>query len=288
MRQLKITQNITNRDSKTLEKYFNDISKEDLLTAEEEVDLARRSREGDGKALEKLVRANLRFVVSVAKQYQHTKIPLNDLINEGNFGLVKAALRFDETRGFKFISYAVWWIRQSIIQALSSYARLIRIPANKLSALSKIDKATSSHQQEFEREPTEEELAEILHMTEEEIRNAVHAATKPISVDKPFEDGESSTLLDVIENKEANTVEDKWIAETSLKNDVEEVLSALTTKESTVLKMFFGIGYEYNFSLDDIGESLGISRERVRQIKERAVARLSRNPNSRLLAQYLG
>ena len=288
MRQLKITQSITNRDSQTLEKYFNDISKVDLLTLEEEVDLARRIREGDEVALEKLTKANLRFVVSVAKQYQNSRIPLNDLINEGNLGLVKAAKKFDETRGFKFISYAVWWIRQSIMQALADQSRLVRLPLNKIGSLSKINNAAAIIEQEYEREPTAEELAEFLDITVDEVKNTMDSSTKQISVDAPFVEGESNSLLDVLENEEAESVDDELAYRDSLKVEIERILTILSEREREVVKRFFGIGYESKSSLEEIGDDLGLTRERVRQIKDKAIRKLSSNSNINLLIPYLG
>ncbi|MCG8317921.1 MAG: sigma-70 family RNA polymerase sigma factor [Cytophagales bacterium] len=288
MRQLKITQSITNRDSQTLEKYFNDISKVDLLTLEEEVDLARRIREGDEVALEKLTKANLRFVVSVAKQYQNSRIPLNDLINEGNLGLVKAAKKFDETRGFKFISYAVWWIRQSIMQALADQSRLVRLPLNKIGSLSKINNAAAIIEQEYEREPTAEELAEFLDITVDEVKNTMDSSTKQISVDAPFVEGESNSLLDVLENEEAESVDEELAYRDSLKVEIERILTILSEREREVVKRFFGIGYESKSSLEEIGDDLGLTRERVRQIKDKAIRKLSSNSNINLLIPYLG
>ena len=288
MRQLKITQSITNRDSQTLEKYFNDISKVDLLTLEEEVDLARRIREGDEVALEKLTKANLRFVVSVAKQYQNSRIPLNDLINEGNLGLVKAAKKFDETRGFKFISYAVWWIRQSIMQALADQSRLVRLPLNKIGSLSKINNAAAIIEQEYEREPTAEELAEFLDITVDEVKNTMDSSTKQISVDAPFVEGESNSLLDVLENEEAESVDEELAYRDSLKVEIERILTILSEREREVVKRFFGIGYESKSSLEEIGDDLGLTRERVRKIKDKAIRKLSSNSNINLLIPYLG
>ncbi len=288
MRQLKITQSITNRDSKTLEKYFNEIAHEELLTPEEEVDLAKRIRQGDQVALEKLTKANLRFVVSVAKQYQHNKIPLNDLINEGNLGLVKAAKRFDETRGFKFISYAVWWIRQAIMQALAEQSRLVRLPSNKITALSKINQAISSIEQKFEREPTNAELAELLDISVEEVRTTIRSSVKQVSMDAPFSENEGNSLLDVLINHDANEVNDKLIYSDSLKAEIGRLLSNLNAREREVIKYFFGIDKASTMSLGDIGEMLHLSRERVRQIKDRALNKLATHPSVQLLVPYLG
>ncbi len=288
MRQLKITQTITNRESQSLERYFNEINKVDLLTPEEEVELARRIREGDEKALEKLTKANLRFVVSVAKQYQNRNLSLNDLINEGNLGLVKAAKKFDETRGFKFISYAVWWIRQSIMQALADQSRIVRLPLNKTGALSKINRAFSELEQRFEREPTPEELSNILDMDENEITNTLRAGSKQVSVDAPFQDGESNSLLDVLENKNTHSTDQSVAYTDSLRIETSRALAALTERERTVVKMFFGIGHEHPMSLEQIGEELDLTRERVRQIKEKAIRKLRGSSRSKLLAEYLG
>lgn len=287
MRQLKISQSITNRDSKTLEKYFNEVSKEDLLTPEQEVDLAKRIKTGDKQALEKLVKANLRFVVSVAKQYQHSKVPLNDLINEGNIGLVKAAQKFDETKGFKFISYAVWWIRQSIMQALADNSRFIRIPVNKVGALSKIKEAVSIMEQAFEREPTPEELAEYLGVTVDEIKSATDAISSHSSLDAPFVEGESNSLIDVIENSNADDVANDLEYTNSLRIEIERLLVHLSEREREVIKQYFGIGCESKLSLEDIGADLGLTRERVRQIKEKALRKLRTKTSIKLLKPYL-
>jgi RNA polymerase primary sigma factor len=287
MRQLKITQSITNRDSKTLEKYFNEVSKEELLTPDQEVDLARRIKSGDRQALEKLVKANLRFVVSVAKQYQHSKVPLNDLINEGNIGLVKAAQKFDETKGFKFISYAVWWIRQSIMQALADNSRFIRIPVNKVGALSKIKEAVTVMEQKFEREPTAEELADFLNLTVEEIKSATDAISTHSSLDAPFVEGESNSLIDVLENDDADDVAGALEYRNSLRIEIERLLVHLTEREREVIKQYFGIGCESKLSLEDIGSDLGLTRERVRQIKEKALRKLRTKTSIKLLKPYL-
>lgn len=286
MRQLKITQSITNRDSKTLEKYFNEVSKEELLTPEQEVDLARRIKTGDTQALEKLVKANLRFVVSVAKQYQHSKVPLNDLINEGNIGLVKAAQKFDETKGFKFISYAVWWIRQSIMQALADNSRFIRIPVNKVGALSKIKEAVSIMEQTFEREPTPEELADFLGVTVEEVKSATDAISSHSSLDAPFVEGESNSLIDVLENSNADDVSNELEYRSSLRTEIQRLLVHLSEREREVIKQYFGIGCESKLSLEDIGSDLGLTRERVRQIKEKALRKLRTKTSIKLLKPY--
>ncbi|MEO1049621.1 MAG: RNA polymerase sigma factor RpoD/SigA [Bacteroidota bacterium] len=288
MRQLKITNTITNRESQSLERYFTEISKVELLTPEEEVDLAKRIKEGDRKALERLVKANLRFVVSVAKQYQNRSMSLNDLINEGNLGLVKAAQKFDETRGFKFISYAVWWIRQSIMQALAEKSRPVRLPLNKVGTLNKIKQTMSDLEQKYEREPTPEELAEILNMSEYDVTNTLNSGAKSLSVDAPFQEGEDNSLLDVLENSDTASA-DKQVSYTdSLNIETERALQSLSEKERNVIKMFFGIGLEHPMSLEQIGEEIGITRERVRQIKEKALTKLRSNSRNKLLAEYLG
>jgi len=287
MRQLKITQLITNRDSGTLEKYFNDIAKVDLLTADEEAELARRIKQGDEQALEKLIKANLRFVVSVAKQYHHGSMPLNDLINEGNFGLIKAAKMFDETKGFKFISYAVWWIRQSIMNALDNHSRIVRIPANKIGELSKINQATSVIEQKFEREPTQEELADFLGIQVDDIKTANTAAISQSSLDAPIGDDENGTLLDIMRNPDENSVDSVLVDKHSLKVEIDRVLSILLDREREVIKRFFGIGFDYNRSLEDIALDLDLTRERVRQIKENALLKLRSTAGVQLLQSYL-
>jgi RNA polymerase primary sigma factor len=288
MRQLKITQTITNRESQSLERYFNEINKVDLLTPDEEVELARRIRQGDEQALERLTKANLRFVVSVAKQYQNRNLSLNDLINEGNLGLVKAAKKFDETRGFKFISYAVWWIRQSIMQALADQSRIVRLPLNKTGALNKINRAYSELEQKYEREPTPEELEEILDMDLEEISSTLRAGTRQISVDAPFSDEESNSLLDVLENKNTVATDHDMAYRDSLRVETARALAALSDREKAVIEMFFGINSDHPMSLEQIGEKLDLTRERVRQIKEKAIRRLRASAKSKMLAEYLG
>ncbi len=289
MRQLKITQTITNRkESASLEKYFNDISKIELLTAEQEVDLAKRIKMGDDLALEKLTRANLRFVVSVAKQYQNKHLSLNDLINEGNLGLVKAAQKFDETRGFKFISYAVWWIRQSIAQAIAEHSRIVRLPLNRSSTLNKINRVFSELEQRYEREPTPEELAEIMEVELGEITKTLAAGTRQVSVDAPFGSEDTGSLLDVLEDKTIKNTDQDVAYTNSLKIEVDRVLSTLSHREKAVICMAFGLGGNSIHSLEQIGEELGITRERVRQIKERAIKRLRASSKSHLLAEYLG
>ena len=288
MRQLKISQNITNRESQSLEKYFNDVNKVDLLTVDEEVNLAKRIREGDQLALEKLVKANLRFVVSVAKQYQNRSLSLNDLINEGNLGLIKAAQKFDHTRGFKFISYAVWWIRQSIMQALAEQSRLIRLPLNRVGSINKINQAASMLEQELERVPTEQELADYLGLDVSEVKGALDSVTRQVSVDAPFGDDDSGSLLDVLEDKNVKGTDRDLTYSASLRVEVERSLSRLSERERQVIKMFFGIGCKEALSLEQIGEILDLSTERVRQIKEKALSRLRMSSRNSLLAEYLG
>ena len=287
MRQLKITKSITNRESESLEKYLQEIGNVDLVTAEEEVLLAQKIKQGDQDALEKLVKANLRFVVSVAKQYQHNGLTLNDLINEGNVGLVKAAQKFDETKGFKFISYAVWWIRQSIMQALAEQSRLVRLPLNKVGSLSKINKAFSELEQQYEREPTPEELAECLELGVDEIKNTMSVSMRHVSVDAPFDDGENSSLLDVLENREVEKTDEQLNYTYSLKVETERTLSTLTERERDVIKLFFGIGVPYAMTLEDIGEEFGLTRERVRQIKDNAINKLRFSSRNKSLKAYL-
>ncbi|MDA0196513.1 MAG: RNA polymerase sigma factor RpoD/SigA [Bacteroidetes bacterium] len=288
MRQLKISQNITNRESQSLEKYFNDVNKVDLLTVDEEVDLAKRIHDGDQLALEKLVKANLRFVVSVAKQYQNRSLSLNDLINEGNLGLIKAAQKFDHTRGFKFISYAVWWIRQSIMQALAEQSRLIRLPLNRVGSINKINQAASMLEQGLQRMPTEQELAEYLGLDVSEIKGALDSVTRQVSVDAPFGDDDSGSLLDVLEDKNVEGTDIGLTYTHSLRVEVERSLSRLSERERQVIKMFFGIGCKEALSLEQIGEILDLSTERVRQIKEKALSRLRMSSKNSLLAEYLG
>ena len=287
MRQLKISKSITNRESQSIEKYLQEIGKVELLTPEEEVDLAKRIKKGDKEALEKLTRANLRFVVSVAKQYQNNSLSLNDLINEGNLGLVKAAQRFDETRGFKFISYAVWWIRQSIIQALAEQSRLVRLPLNKVGSLSKINKAFSELEQKYEREPSADELAQLLDISADDIESTMQVSSRHVSVDAPFSDGESGSLMDVLENREADGTDDHLEFQDSLRIECERTLATLTERERDVIKLFFGIGVPHAMTLQDIGEHLGLTRERVRQIKDKAINKLRTTSRSESLKAYL-
>ena len=286
MRQLKISQSITQRDAGTLEKYLQDIAKEKLLTAEEEVELAQRIRKGDRLALEKLTKANLRFVVSVAKQYQNQGLSLPDLINEGNLGLIKAAEKFDETRGFKFISYAVWWIRQSILQALAEQSRIVRLPLNQVGSLNKINKAYSKFEQENERVPSPEELAAMMDLPKEKIVDTLRVSGRHVSVDAPFVEGEDNSLLDVLENKDSPIADDMLMNE-SLSREIERSLATLTERERDIIRLFFGIGCQ-EMTLEEIGEKFGLTRERVRQIKEKAIRRLRHTSRSKLLKTYLG
>lgn len=288
MRQLKITKSITNRESQSLEKYLQEIGKVDLITPEEEVQLAIKIKQGDQKALEKLTNSNLRFVVSVAKQYQNQGLSLSDLINEGNLGLIKAAQRFDETRGFKFISYAVWWIRQSILQALAEQSRIVRLPLNKVGLSNKIIKAYSQLEQEFEREPSTEELADLLDLPTEEIETTLGVAARHISVDAPFSDSEENCLLDVLENENAESTDNEMSHNDSLRCEIERSLSALTERQRQVLKYYFGIGVENALSLEDIGERFNLTRERVRQIKDKAILKLRTTNRCDLLKAFLG
>ena len=288
MRQLKITKSITNRESQSLEKYLQEIGKVDLLTPEEEVDLAKRIKQGDQQALENLTKANLRFVVSVAKQYQNQGLSLSDLINEGNLGLIKAAKRFDETRGFKFISYAVWWIRQSILQALAEQSRIVRLPLNKVGSLNKINRAFSQLEQEFEREPSSDELAEILEIGADEVEKTLGVAARHVSMDAPFVDGEDNSLLDVLENGNINSTDKKLEYNESLRTEIARSLNTLTERQCDVVKLYFGIGEEHPMSLEDIGDRFGLTRERVRQIKDKAINKLRSVSRSKLLKHYLG
>ena len=287
MRQLKITKSITNRDSASLDKYLQEIGREDLITAEDEVELAQKIKQGDQVALEKLVKANLRFVVSVSKQYQNQGLTLPDLINEGNLGLIKAAQRFDETRGFKFISYAVWWIRQSILQAIAEQARIVRLPLNQVGSLNRINKTFSKLEQEFEREPSPEEIAECLEIEEEKVTESQKISGRHVSMDAPFKDGEDGTLLDVLSNGNSPKTDVSLMNE-SLQKEIKRSLSTLTDREKDVIMLFFGIGIPHPLSLEEIGEKFGLTRERVRQIKEKGIRRLRHTSRSKLLKTYLG
>ncbi len=288
MRQLKITKSITNRESQSLEKYLQEIGKVDLLTPEEEVELARRIKQGDERALEELTEANLRFVVSVAKQYQNQGLSLSDLINEGNLGLIKAGQRFDETRGFKFISYAVWWIRQSILQALAEQSRIVRLPLNKVGSLNKINRAFSELEQEYEREPSADELSEVLDISTDEVETTMGVAARHISVDAPFIEGEDNSLLDVLEDDKMPEADKEVEYSESLRKEIERSLNTLTDRQRDVIKYYFGIGIEHSLSLEDIGDRFGLTRERVRQIKDKAINRLRSVKRSKLLKNYLG
>ncbi len=287
MRQLKISKQITNRESQSLDKYLQEIGKVDLLTPDEEVDLAKRIREGDQLALEKLTKANLRFVVSVAKQYQNQGLSLGDLINEGNLGLIKAAQRFDETRGFKFISYAVWWIRQSILQALAEQSRIVRLPLNRVGSLNKISKTFSELEQRFEREPSPDELAEVLEVTTSEVVDTMKISGRHVSMDAPFVQGEENNLYDVLEN-DSEEKPDSELMNDSLRREVQRALSTLTKREADVITLYFGLNGEHAMTLEEIGEKFNLTRERVRQIKEKAIRRLRHTSRSKALKPYLG
>jgi RNA polymerase primary sigma factor len=287
MRQLKIVKQITNRENQSLDKYLQEIGKVDLITAEEEVKLARRIREGDHQALEKLAKANLRFVVSVAKQYQNNGMSLGDLINEGNVGLIKAAARFDETRGFKFISYAVWWIRQSIMQALAEQSRIVRLPLNRVSSLNKISRTFSELEQKFQREPSEEELADVLQMATDEIRDNLKVSGRQVSVDAPFATGETNSLLDVLEDESSEMPDTDLLAD-SLRKEIQRALATLTDREAEVIQSYFGLNGEQAMTLEEIGHKFNLTRERVRQIKEKATRRLRHSSRSKSLKAYLG
>ena len=288
MRQLKITKSITNRESQSLEKYLQEIGKVELITPEEEVRLARAIKLGDQFALDKLTKANLRFVVSVAKQYQNQGLSLPDLINEGNLGLIKAAQRFDETRGFKFISYAVWWIRQSILQSLAEQSRIVRLPLNKVGLTNKIQKAFSKLEQEFEREPSPQELAEILELDTDEVAATLGIGGRHISMDTPLSEGEDNTLLDVMENPNAERAETNIEHKESLKQEIDRSMQSLTERQKEVICYFFGIGIDHPMTLEDIGERFSLTRERVRQIKDKAITKLRTNTRAQELRGYLG
>ena len=286
MRQLKITKSITNRESESLDKYLQEIGKEELLSTDEEVELAQRIRKGDHKALERLTKANLRFVVSVAKQYQNQGLSLPDLINEGNLGLIKAAEKFDETRGFKFISYAVWWIRQSILQAIAEQSRIVRLPLNQVGAVNKINREANRFEQEHERRPSTEELAEKIDLPEEKIDDALHVSGHHVSVDAPFVDGEDNSLLDVLVNDDAPMADRQLVLE-SLRAEIANALQTLNDRERKVIEAFFGIN-QPEMTLEEIGTKYGLTRERVRQIKEKAIRRLRSNTKNKMLKAYLG
>jgi RNA polymerase primary sigma factor len=288
MRQLKITKQVTNRETASLDKYLQEIGRVELITAEEEVRLAQRIKKGDGEALERLTKANLRFVVSVAKQYQNQGLTLGDLINEGNLGLIKAAQRFDETRGFKFISYAVWWIRQSILQALAEQSRIVRLPLNKIGSINKINKTFSKLEQEFEREPSTEEIATAMEISVDDIKDAMRTSGRHISMDAPLQQGEDSTLIDVLGDDDQPHPDASLITE-SLRREVERALSTLTTREADVIRLYFGLALgEQPMTLEEIGDRFDLTRERVRQIKEKAIRRLKHTSRSKILKTYLG
>ncbi len=286
MRQLKINKSITNRESASLDKYLQEIGHEELISVEEEVELAQRIRKGDRKALERLTKANLRFVVSVAKQYQNQGLSLPDLINEGNLGLIKAAEKFDETRGFKFISYAVWWIRQSILQAIAEQSRIVRLPLNQVGSVNKINRALNKFEQEHERRPSAEEIANKIDLPEEKVVDAMKVSGRHISVDAPFVDGEDNSLLDVLVNSDAPMADNSLVLE-SLRSEIERALLTLNDRERNIIEAFFGIG-QPEMTLEEIGDKYGLTRERVRQIKEKAIRRLRHNTDNQLLKSYLG
>jgi RNA polymerase primary sigma factor len=287
MRQLKIIKQVTNREALSVDKYLHEISKEDLLTAEQEVELARRIKKGDEQALEKLIRSNLRFVVSVAKQYQNQGLSLPDLINEGNLGLIKAARRFDETRGFKFISYAVWWIRQSILQALAEQARIVRLPLNKIGSINKINRALAELEQRHEREPSIQEISKTLELAPEEIKEAMKNSNKPLSMDAPLNEEEEDSMYDIMESDE-NPPPDENLINESLNREIERALSSLTEREAKIIRLYYGLGNKHPFTLEEIGEKINLTRERVRQIKEKAIKRLKHTTRNKILKSYLG
>lgn len=287
MRQLKITKSITNRESASLDKYLNEIGREELITIDDEVMLAQKIRGGDQAALEKLTRANLRFVVSVSKQYQNQGLGLPDLINEGNLGLIKAAKRFDETRGFKFISYAVWWIRQSILQALAEQSRMVRLPLNQVGSINKINKALSKLEQQLERRPSNDELSAVLEMPNSKVAEVLRISGRHVSMDAPFADGEDNNLLDVLVNQDS-PLADRELMNDSLQQEIDRSLSTITVRERDVVKLFFGIGISHGLTLGEIGAKFELTKERVRQIKEIALRRLRHSSRSKLLKAYLG
>lgn len=287
MRQLKITKQVTNRDTPSLDKYLQEIGKVELISPEDEVILARRIKSGDSEALKALVNANLRFVVSVAKQYQNQGMSLPDLINEGNLGLMKAAQRFDETRGFKFISYAVWWIRQAILQALAEQARIVRLPVNKIGSINRINKAFARLEQEFEREPSSQEIADMLEMIPEDVKESLKTNGRTVSMDAPLSSEEDNTMYDVLQSDDTPSP-DKSLINESLAFEIERALSTLSTREAKVLKLYFGLGMKHPFTLEEIGEELSLTRERVRQIKEKAIKRIQFTTRCKILKTYLG
>jgi RNA polymerase primary sigma factor len=287
MRQLKIIKQVTNRDTPSLDKYLHEIGKEGLINAEEEVELAKRIKQGDQDALNKLIKANLRFVVSVSKQYQNQGLSLQDLINEGNLGLIKAAQRFDETRGFKFISYAVWWIRQSILQALAEQARIVRLPLNKIGSINKINRAFADLEQKFEREPSVQEIAQVLEMAPEEVKESLKSSVRHVSMDAPIAQEEDGTLYDVLFSKDS-PLPDKGLLTDSLRKEIERALSTLTYREANVIRFYFGLSGKHALTLEEIGEEFSLTRERVRQIKEKAIKRLKNTTRCKNLKTYLG
>jgi len=287
MRQLKITKQVTNRDTPSLDKYLQEIGRVDLISPEEEVALARKIKTGDAESLGKLVKANLRFVVSVAKQYQNQGMGLPDLINEGNLGLMKAAQRFDETRGFKFISYAVWWIRQAILQSLAEQARIVRLPVNKIGSINRINRAFARLEQEFEREPSSQEIADMLEMIPEDVKESLKTNGRTLSMDAPINSEEENTMYDVMQNPDTPSP-DKNLINESLAWEIERALSSLSPREAKVLKLYFGLGMKHPFTLEEIGEELNLTRERVRQIKEKAIKRIQFTTRCRILKTYLG
>ncbi|HEX7412030.1 MAG TPA: sigma-70 family RNA polymerase sigma factor [Bacteroidales bacterium] len=287
MRQLKITKQVTNRETASLDKYLQEIGKVELITADEEVALAQRIKQGDRAALEKLTKANLRFVVSVSKQYQNQGLSLPDLINEGNLGLIKAAQRFDETRGFKFISYAVWWIRQSILQALAEQSRIVRLPLNKIGAINKINKAYAKLEQKFEREPNAEEIATLLEITENEVKESMKNSGRHVSMDAPLVQDEDNNMYDVLRSEDGPTPETELLYE-SLRKEIERAVSTLTQREADVIRLYFGLNGSHPMTLEEIGEKFDLTRERVRQIKEKAIRRLKHTSRSKILKTYLG
>lgn len=287
MRQLKITKQVTNRETASLDKYLQEIGKVELITADEEVALAQKIKQGDRQALEKLTKANLRFVVSVSKQYQNQGLSLPDLINEGNLGLIKAAQRFDETRGFKFISYAVWWIRQSILQALAEQSRIVRLPLNKIGSINKINKAYAKLEQEYEREPNYDEIAGLLEISENEVKESMRNSGRHVSMDAPLVQDEDNNMYDVLRSEDSPTPETELLYE-SLRKEIERAVSTLTCREADVVRLYFGLGGEHPLTLEEIGERFDLTRERVRQIKEKAIRRLKHTSRSKILKTYLG
>ncbi|UCG28672.1 MAG: sigma-70 family RNA polymerase sigma factor [Bacteroidales bacterium] len=287
MRQLKIIKQVTNRETPSLDKYLHEIGKVELVPAEEEVELARRIHKGDLKALNRLIKANLRFVVSVSKQYQNQGLSLPDLINEGNLGLIKAAQRFDETRGFKFISYAVWWIRQSILQALAEQARIVRLPLNKIGSINKINKTLAELEQQFEREPTDFEIAHALELVPDDVKESIKSAGRHVSMDAPLSQGEEGNLYDILLSKDAPSP-DKELLTDSLRKEIERALNTLTHREANIIRLYFGLNGKHAHTLEEIGEEFNLTRERVRQIKEKAIKRLKHTTRSKILKTYLG